>query len=64
MAITPEDIHPWIIRLKELMAAEGITVQEAHDQEFAKHPRKGVTLDLAKQAILQEETARGSQPTN
>jgi len=59
--IGSEEVAPWIARLKERMVNQGISVQEAHDRELAEHPKLGIVLELAKQAIRQEEAERESQ---
>lgn len=63
-SIPPQEIAAWTKRLKERMATEAITVQEAYDREFAEHPDQEIVLDLARQWIRQEEAEQGSRPPN
>ena len=54
-SISPEEVALWIEKLQKRMADENISVQEAHDREFADHPDQGIVLELARQAMAAEE---------
>jgi hypothetical protein len=50
-----EEVALWKERLRKRMADENISVQEAHDREFADHRDHGIVLELARQTLEAEE---------